>query len=113
MKTKIEFNGIEVEVEFKDDSLSISVEKDGETIEDLMIPFDQEESGEEVEDIKPFDTFEEEGDFEEEGEEEGEEESESEEESEEEEEEEEEEEDEEKEEKGGIKSFESFLNKRK
>jgi hypothetical protein len=116
MKTKIEFNGIEVEVEFKDDSLSISVEKDGETIEDLMIPFDQEESseeesGEEVEDIKPFDTFEEEGDFEEEGEEEGEEESESEEESEEEEEE--DEESEEDEEKGGIKSFESFLNKRK
>ena len=74
MKTKIEINGIEVEVEFKDDSLSISVEKDGESIEDLMIPFgeekSEEESEEEVEeteeddDIKPFNDFEEEEDFE-------------------------------------------------
>ena len=49
MKTKIEINGIEVEVEFKDDSLSISVEKDGESIEDLMIPFGEEKSEEESE----------------------------------------------------------------
>ena len=48
MKTKIEINGIEVEVEFKDDSLSISVEKDGESIEDLMIPFGEEKSEEEI-----------------------------------------------------------------
>ena len=98
-----------VEVEFKDDSLSISVEKDGETIEDLMIPFSEEkteeESEEEVEeteddDIKPFNDFEEEEDFED-----GEVESEVEET--------EEEETEEEEESEGIESFESFLNKEK
>ena len=106
MKTKIEINGVEIEVEFKDESLSISVEKDGETIEDLMIPFgeveseeDEMESEEEGDDeIKPFGQFEEEEDFEEE--------------SEEEESEEEEMESEEEEEDGGIQSFESFLNKK-
>ena len=75
MKTKIEINGIEVEVEFNDDSLSISVEKDGESIEDLMIPFGEEketeeeteevEETEEDDDIKPFNDFDEEDDFEE------------------------------------------------
>lgn len=108
MKTKIEINGIEVEVEFKDDSLSISVEKNGETIEDLMIPFGEEkesevESDEEMEDemedeIKPFgmeeeEDFESEEDFEEEDEDI-------------------ESEDEEDDNEGGIESFESFLNKK-
>jgi hypothetical protein len=105
MKTKIEINGIEVEVEFKDDSLSISVEKDGETIEDLMIPFSEEkeeeseEESEEEGDIKPFNDFEEEGDFEEESEEEV---VETEEES----------EDNDEDNDEGIETFESFLNKK-
>jgi hypothetical protein len=56
MKTKIEVNGIEVEIEFKDNSVSISVEKDGDTIEELMIPFDKEEGQEEVEGTEELDS---------------------------------------------------------
>ena len=110
MKTKVEINGYEIEIEEKDGLVSVSATKDGEIIEEfsLNIGEGQEESEEDKEEVQSFDEFgqEEEEDFE--GEEVPEEE-----ESEEEEEDFEGEEESEEEEEGKLESFQSFISKRK
>ena len=72
MKTKIEINGVEVEIEATDSLLTIKVEKEDETIEEFEIETgeavegeaEEGEESEEGEDIKAFGEFEEEEDFE-------------------------------------------------
>lgn len=70
MKTKIEINGVEVEIEATENLLTIKVEKDDETIEEFEIETGEAEEGEAGEggegedgEVKAFDEFEEEGDF--------------------------------------------------
>ena len=70
MKTKIEINGVEVEIEATENLLTIKVEKDDETIEEFEISTGEEgeeDEGEEAEggEVKAFDEFEEEEDFDE------------------------------------------------
>jgi hypothetical protein len=68
MKTKIEIEGYEIEIKFDGGVLSVKAEKDDETIEEFEIEVDaqvQSEEGEEGDEIKGFDDFEEGEDFEE------------------------------------------------
>jgi hypothetical protein len=108
MKTKVEINGYEIEIEEKDGLVSVVAKKDDEVIEEFTL---EGEGGvndsEEVEndEVKGFDEFEEEEDLENDEE--------VEETQNENEEEEEDEEDEEDEFEGKLESFQSFINKRK
>jgi hypothetical protein len=65
MKTKVEIEGFEIEIEFENGVISVKAEKDDEVIEEFTIEteegqFDEEEG----DDIKGFDDFDEEDDFE-------------------------------------------------
>lgn len=97
MKTKVEIEGYDIEVEFENGVISVKAEKDDEVVEEFTIQI--EESQEEVQDseeIQGFEEFEGEDDFE--GEEfEGDE----------------TEVQEEEETQGALESFQSFINKRK
>lgn len=97
MKTKVEIEGYEIEIEFENGVISVKAEKDDEVVEEFTIQTEESEGqGEEElegEEMQGFDDFEEEEDFEDEemqgqGE-------------------------EELEEKGTLESFQSFINKRK
>lgn len=108
MKTKIEINGYEIEIEEIDGTINVKAELDGETVEEFTLePVDaQGEEGQESEegqdDVQSFDEFGDEGEEEEDfgGEEEGTEE-------------EEESQEEESNESLKLENFQSFLNKKK
>jgi hypothetical protein len=63
MKTKVEIEGYEIEIQFQDGVISVKAEKDDETIEEFNIET-QEGDQEESEEIQGFDDFDEEEDFE-------------------------------------------------
>jgi hypothetical protein len=63
MKTKVEINGYEIEIEFINGVITVKAEKDDEVIEEFSI--ETEESDEEGgEDVQSFGDFDEEDDFE-------------------------------------------------
>lgn len=104
MKTKIEINGYEIEIEEIDGTINVKAELDGETVEEFTLePVDSQGEEEGSEDVQSFDEFGDEGEEEEDfgGEESGEEEME------------EEEEEEESNESLKLENFQSFLNKKK
>jgi hypothetical protein len=61
MKTKVEINGYEIEIEEMDGRISVKAEFDGEVIEEFSIDTeegqDDSEGSEDEEDIKSFDDF--------------------------------------------------------
>jgi hypothetical protein len=62
MKTKVEIEGYEIEIEFENGVISVKAEKEDEVVEEFTI---QTEEGQEDEDIQGFEDFEgEEEDFE-------------------------------------------------
>lgn len=65
MKTKVEIEGFEIEIEFENGVISVKAEKDDEVIEEFTIETEEGQSDEEEgDDIKGFDDFDEEDDFE-------------------------------------------------
>jgi hypothetical protein len=101
MKTKVEIEGYEIEVEFENGVISVKAEKDDEIVEEFTIQTEEgqdDEEGQGAEEIQGFEDFDgEEEDFDGEEEEfEGEEELENEEQV-----------------QGALESFQSFINKRK
>lgn len=63
MKTKVEIEGYEIEIQFQDGVISVKAEKDDETIEEFNIETEEGAQGE-SEEIQGFDDFDEEEDFE-------------------------------------------------
>jgi hypothetical protein len=63
MKTKVEIEGYEIEIQFQDGVISVKAEKDDETIEEFNIETEEGSQGE-SEEIQGFDDFDEEEDFE-------------------------------------------------
>ena len=60
MKTKVEINGYEIEIEEMEGRISVKAEFDGEVIEEFSIDTEEAQEGEESEDgegIKSFDDF--------------------------------------------------------
>jgi len=60
MKTKVEINGYEIEIEEMEGRISVKAEFDGEVIEEFSIETEEAQEGEESEDgegIKSFDDF--------------------------------------------------------
>jgi len=102
MKTKVEINGYEIEIEERDGLISVTATFEDEVVEEFQIEMEEGQEGEEgQEDVQGFDEFgqEEEEDFGQDEEEEGQED---------------EEEDEKEEElEGKLESFQSFINKKK
>ena len=66
MKTKVEIEGFEIEIEFENGVISVKAEKDDEIIEEFTIETEGEvDSDEDSDDVKGFDEFgDEEEDFE-------------------------------------------------
>jgi hypothetical protein len=66
MKTKVEINGYEIEIEFIDGMINVVASKDGEAVEEFSIETEAQEGaeGEESEEIQGFGEFDEEEDFE-------------------------------------------------
>ncbi len=66
MKTKVEINGYEIEIEFIDGIINVVASKDGEAVEEFSIETEAQEGaeGEESEEIQGFGEFDEEEDFE-------------------------------------------------
>jgi protein MAK16 len=63
MKTKVEINGYEIEVEFIDGVITVKAEKDDEVIEEFTIQTEGGD-GEDNKEVRPFGDFDEEDDFE-------------------------------------------------
>jgi hypothetical protein len=63
MKTKVEINGYEIEIELVGGVINVVATKDDETIEEFSIETEEGSQGE-SEDIQGFDDFDEEEDFE-------------------------------------------------
>ncbi len=104
MKTKVEINGYEIEIEEKNGLISVSATFEGEVVEEFQIETEEGEEEEEgQEEVQGFEEFgqDEEEDFGQDEEEEGEEEEEF------------EGQDEEEEQEGKLESFQSFINKKK
>ncbi len=66
MKTKVEINGYEIEIEFIDGIINVVASKDGEAVEEFSIETEAQEGaeGEESEEVQGFGEFDEEEDFE-------------------------------------------------
>ncbi len=104
MKTKVEIEGYEIEIELDNGVISVKAEKEDEIIEEFTINIEEKESQDDVDssEVQGFDDFEEEDDFEGEGAQDDEEIQGSE-----------EIQDEEDMPKGALESFQSFINRRK
>lgn len=64
MKTKVEIEGFEIEIEFENGVISVKAEKDDEVIEEFTIETEGEvDSDEDSDEVKGFDEFGEEEDF--------------------------------------------------
>jgi len=64
MKTKVEIEGFEIEIEFENGVISVKAEKDDEVIEEFTIETESEvDSDEDSDEVKGFDEFGEEEDF--------------------------------------------------
>jgi hypothetical protein len=63
MKTKVEINGYEIEIELVDGVITVKAEKDDEIIEEFSIETEEGES-QEGEEVQGFGEFDEEEDFE-------------------------------------------------
>ncbi len=64
MKTKVEINGYEIEIEEKDGLIIVKAEKDEEIVEEFTIEMEEGEEGQdEVQGFEDFEGGEEEGDF--------------------------------------------------
>lgn len=66
MKTKVEINGYEIEIEEKDGLIIVKAEKDEEIVEEFTIEMEEGEEGQGQEEVQGFEDFEggeEEGDF--------------------------------------------------
>lgn len=114
MKTKVEINGYEIEIEFVDGVINVVASKEGETVEEFSIETEEgsDEDVQGTEEIQAFSDFDEEEDFEDEMQDEMQDEDEDEEEGEMQDEDEDEDEDE-KSSMAALESFQSFLSKTK
>jgi hypothetical protein len=66
MKTKVEINGYEIEIELVDGVITVKAEKDDEVVEEFSLETEEfEGEGEEGEEVQGFGEFDEEEDFEE------------------------------------------------
>ena len=54
MKTKVEINGYEIEIEFVDGVINVSASKDDEIVEEFSIETEESEEGEEVQGFGEF-----------------------------------------------------------
>ena len=59
MKTKVEINGYEIEIEERDGSIYVKAEKDEEIVEEFTIEMENGEEGEDQEDLDDVQGFEE------------------------------------------------------
>ena len=67
MKTKVEIEGYEIEIELDNGVISVKAEKDDEVVEEFTINIEESQDGEESqdsEDVQGFDEFAQEEDFE-------------------------------------------------
>jgi hypothetical protein len=64
MKTKVEINGYEIEIEFINGVITVKAEKDDEVIEEFSIETEESDDSEGGEDVQSFGDFDEEEDFE-------------------------------------------------
>jgi hypothetical protein len=64
MKTKVEINGYEIEIEFINGVITVKAEKDDEVVEEFSIETEESDDSEGGEDVQSFGDFDEEDDFE-------------------------------------------------
>jgi hypothetical protein len=64
MKTSVEINGYTISIEETDGVISVNAIKEDEVIEEFTIEMEESQGTEDSDDIKGFEDYEEEGDFE-------------------------------------------------